>query len=70
MPREGSEIISIEDIGEVEDFIDTMEEQQQRRTLHDAQIIAVPYLDFYKVCIRCKARVEPILPLLGRCSID
>ena len=70
MPREGSEIISIEDIGEVEDFIDTLEEQQQRRTLHDAQIIAVPYLDSYKGCIHCKARVEPISPLLGRCSKD
>lgn len=34
----------------------------------NAQIIGVPQLDTYKSCIRCKARVEPMTPPLGRCS--
>lgn len=66
LPREGSQIIPIDDIGEVEEVDDI--EEQQRREIFDAQIIAVPYLDTYKSCIRCKARVEPLSPPLGRCS--
>lgn len=30
-----------------------------RRRIFNAVIVAVPYLDFYKACIRCKACVEP-----------
>lgn len=70
MPREGSTITEIEDIGDVEEVpLDSDgEERQQLKQLSNAQIIGVPHLDMYKACMRCKARVEPLTPPLGRCS--
>lgn len=69
MPREGAEILPIADVGDVEEVEDGSDiEVQQRREINNVTIIAVPYLDTYKACIRCKARVEPLSPPLGRCS--
>ena len=64
MPREGSTIAEVEDMASDSDA----EERQQIKQLSNAQIIGVPHLDTYKACIRCKARVEPLTPPLGRCS--
>lgn len=41
---------------------------KEETTLSDALIVAVLQLDSYKSCLRCKARVEPESPPLGRCS--
>ena len=36
----------------------------------DAEIVGVAYLEQYRSCLRCKARVEPASGGLGRCSKD
>lgn len=36
--------------------------------MNNAVIVAVLQLDAYRSCLRCKARVEPSSPPLGRCS--
>lgn len=64
MGREGSEIRQIPDIGEVSKD-DTGRKLQ---TITNATIIGVLQLDSYRSCFRCKARVDPISPPLGRCS--
>ena len=67
MPREGGTILT-DDIGDVEEIPSESESEFQQLFLLNAQIIGVPSLDSYKACIRCKARVEPQSPPLGRCS--
>ena len=62
--REGSEICPIPDIGEVAADDDGCKLQ----TIKKATIIGVLQLDTYRSCLRCKARVDPITPPLGRCS--
>lgn len=64
MARDGYEMNQIPDIGEVAQ--DNPERQLQ--TIRDAMIIGVLQLDSYRSCMRCKARVDPITPPLGRCS--
>ena len=66
MSKNGSEVGQIPDIGQVKDVTaDNIEENTQ---LFEAQVISVVHLQNYKVCLRCKARVEPATPPLGRCS--
>ena len=66
MSKNGSEVGQIPDIGQVKDVTaDNIEENTQ---LFEAQVIGVVHLQNYKVCLRCKARVEPATPPLGRCS--
>ena len=67
MPKDGSQIVSIDDIGAV-DNESTSESERELLEIHNAQIIGVPQLDSYKACLTCKARVEPESPPLGRCS--
>ena len=64
MARDGSEIVSIPDIGEVLSDSD----DDQNETITNVQIIGVLQLDSYKSCLRCKARVESTTPPLGRCT--
>ena len=64
--RSDSSIEEISDIGEVQVFQSSVDDQQKE--LSNARIVAVMQLDKYKVCLRCKARVEPCTPPLGRCS--
>lgn len=69
MPREDAEIIPIPDIGDVAEVETESDiEHEQVMEYFNPQIIGVPYLDKYKACIKCKARVEPLTPPLGRCS--
>ena len=64
MSKNGSEVVQIPDIGQVKDVTaDSVEEN-----LFEAQVIGVVHLQNYKVCLQCKARVEPATPPLGRCS--
>ena len=65
MAKEGSEIHPISDIGKVKD---SEEITDHIETIVNAVIIAVIQLDSYRSCLRCKARVEPCSPPLGRCS--
>lgn len=65
--RDGSEMLRIDDIGEVDTTGDVFKEGAVE-TWTDVSIIAVPQLDRYKVCLVCKARVEPSTPLFGQCS--
>ena len=65
LPREGSSIEQVPDIGDVADF-DSEEEQIQE--LRSPIIIAVPLFNTYKSCVSCKARVESTTPPLRRCS--
>ncbi len=67
MPREGWEILPIDNIGDVEQT-DSDVIEKQKMEIFDAVIIAVPSLNVYKACMRCKARVEPQSPPLGICS--
>ena len=64
MSRSGSVIVVIDDIGDVE----TVTYGTSAVTICNPEIIGVPQLDIYKACLRCKARVEPLTPPLGRCS--
>lgn len=68
MPKEGWSVVKINDIGEVEDPESDSETTTNKAEVNNAQIIAVPQLDRYKACLRCKARVEPVSPPLGICS--
>ena len=65
MPRAGGVIVAIEDIGEIPEsaFADVTVS-----TICDVEIIGVPALDCYRACLKCKARVEPLSPKLGKCS--
>ena len=63
MAKDGSEICPISDIGEV-----TQGDGEKDETMNNAVIVAVLQLDAYCSCLRCKARVEPSSPPLGRCS--
>ena len=65
MGKEGSQIVSIEDIGDVVEDNELLDEPDEE--IRDAQIVGVAELNTYKACLRCKARVEPSSPL-GRCS--
>ena len=38
--------------------------------LFEAEIVGVPVLELYNACLKCKARVEPLTPHLGRCYKD
>ena len=61
--KEGSDIISIDDIGEVTQIALTEDQQ-----VHNGQIVGIPQLHKYRSCLRCKARVEPCNPPFARCS--
>ena len=66
MPKEGTAILTIRDIGEEEQ--ESNSEVEVINGLHNVQIVGVPLLHSYKACLQCKARVEPLTPPLGRCS--
>ena len=66
MGKEGSQIIGIEDIGDVVEDSELLDEPDEE--IRNAQIVGVAQLDKYKACLRCKARVEPLSLPLGRCS--
>ena len=68
MPKEGATIAPIEDIGEVEQPDDNSDLEPVGSQVSNAQINGVPQLESYKLCLKCKARVEPLTALLGRCS--
>ena len=63
---EDSQIVEVEDIGNTVAYAPDL--QENSTTITSAEIIAVPELDKYKGCLRCKARVEPLDLGLGRCS--
>ena len=63
---EGSEICPIPDIGEVAHD----EAGCSLQTIKNATIIGVLQLDTYRSCLRCKARVDPITPLLSKSSCN
>lgn len=44
------------------------EDEDVSVTITNARIIGVIQLDKYRACLKCKARVEPLNPPLGRCS--
>ena len=64
MPRSGSEITPIDNIGEVEQPVSSATSTE----ISNPETIGVLQLDTYKACLKCKARVEPLTPPLGRCS--
>ena len=63
MPRAGVEIIPIDDIGDV---VQPMSEDATVTEIYNVEIIGVPQLDCYTDCLKCKARVEPLTPHLGK----
>ena len=67
MPREGADLSIIDDISDVSKEVD-QEDEDLPATISNATIIGVIQLDKYKACLKCKARVEPLSPPLGRCS--
>ena len=58
--------MEVEDIGNTVAYAPDLQENSTAIT--SAEIIAVPELDEYKGCLRCKARVEPLDSGLGQCS--
>ena len=55
----------IDDIGEVKE---AHADQDNLHELKNPQIIGVSQLNKHKVCLRCKACVEPSTEGFGRCS--
>ena len=68
MAKEGCEIVSIEDIGETVLSDEVLQDNCEE--MLDAEIVGVAYLEQYRSCLRCKARVEPASRGLSRCSKD
>lgn len=68
MPRDGSEVFPLDDIGDTQDIDSDSDTDLPGLQCADAVVIGVPQLDTYKACLTCKARVEPQTPPLGRCS--
>ena len=66
MLNDESEILAIDDIGDVQ--VERENDWQSGGTLRYVEIVAAPQVDSYKFCLVCKARVEPCNPPLGQCS--
>lgn len=69
--RNNSAITEIEDIGDVmdpepEDMAAVAVSESE--VLYGAEVVGVPKIESHKVCLRCKARVEPSTEKQGRCS--
>ena len=69
MPRNGGKVVEVPDIGDVQSNC-TLLDFESVNCLFEAQIVGVPGLELYIACRKCKARVEPLTPPLGRCSKD
>ena len=65
MPKAGAVITPIDNIGDV---VQPVSENASSTDIFNVEIIGVPQLDCYKACLKCKARVEPLTPHLGKCS--
>ena len=65
MAKEGSEITAIDDIGCVKE----QKSEEELLVINNVAIVGVPFLDSYKSCLQCNARVEPETPPLGKCSM-
>lgn len=66
MAKEGCEIVHVEDIGETAPDEEVLEDDYEELT--DAEVVGVVYLEEYRSCLRCKARVEAAGGGFGRCS--
>ena len=66
MLKDESEILAIDDIGDVQ--VERENDEQSGGTLRRVQIVAAPQVNLYKFCLAYKARVEPCDPPLGQCS--
>ena len=64
-PKDGASVAQVQDIGVVT-LNDNSEDDET--VIYKAQIVAVPQLNKYHACLRCKARVEPCDVPFGRCS--
>ena len=65
MAKEGSDIITIDDIGAVAEKPD---KEDELWVIKNVTVAGVPYFDTYKSGLQCKARVEPNSERLGKCS--
>ena len=64
MPKDNSfKIISIDDIGEVEDF-----ELENERKMTGTVIVGIKYFDSYDGCYSCNGKIMPTSDVLGDCS--
>ena len=64
MTLQGSQVIPIDDIGEMKQLDDVDSTQIQ-----ECMVIGVSHLEAHKICLRCNARVEPSSSsTLGRCT--
>ena len=57
---------TIEDIADIGEVKDTQDPKEDLTKINHVRIVGVPQLDKYKACLRCKGRVEPCSPPLGR----
>ena len=55
----------IDDIGNV---VEAVSDDAISSEIFNVEIVGVLQLDCYKSCLKCKARVEPLSPHLGKCS--
>ena len=66
MAKEGCEIVSVSDIGTMAADDEVLQDHEEE--IADAEVVGVVYLEKYRSCLRCKARVEPASGRMGRCS--
>ena len=67
--RNESNVQEVEDLEDVHYEAVDMDQPSDTTILYGAQIVAVSKLDSIRLCMRCKGRVEPSTPPLGRCSV-
>lgn len=61
---QGLKVSKIHDLLDV--YLDSSIKKDNLTTNSNVQVIGVPLLDCYKVCLQCKAHVEPFTPPLGK----
>ena len=64
-PSSGASMQPIPDIGEVKQDLPSSDDE----TIDSAEVIAVPYLEKYRSCLKCKGKVDPADDkILGTCT--
>ena len=66
MARDRSSMMSIEDLGDV--MMPDEDDDEDDCTMTDVRIVVVPHLDRYRLCMICKALIEPSIASLGKCT--
>lgn len=65
IPRENFEVVSIDDIGCVEEC---ESEDEEKREMKGGVVVGVKFFDVYSGCYACKGKVQPMSDVLAECT--